>query len=76
MRDALLFAYMVTRVIPQEKKIPSHRVTRIAKVAKSYTHLELDPAISKEEENYTLDQIKNYLDSDTLDQARSDLIVG
>ena len=70
-RDAILFAYMVTRVGPQEKGIPPHRVTRIAQVAQSHPQLTLNfgPAISKEEQNYTVDQIKHYLNSDTLNEA-------
>ncbi len=70
-RDALLFAYMVTRVGPQAKGIPPRRVTRIAPVAKP--HLQLKPAfgLSKEEEIYTVDQIKNYLNSDVLQDAYS-----
>jgi predicted ATPase len=70
-RDALLFAYMVTRVGPQEKGIPPHRVTRIAQVAKPHPQLTLPLglAISKEEQNYTVDQIKHYLNSDTLNEA-------
>jgi len=70
-RDALLFAYMVTRVGPQEKGISPHRVTRIVQVAKPHPQLKFDfgPIISKEEQNYTVDQIKHYLDSDTLNEA-------
>jgi hypothetical protein len=32
--------------------------------------------ISKEEERYTIDQIKKYLDSDYLDEARDVLVEG
>lgn len=74
-RDALLFAYMVTRVSPVEKGIPPQRVTRIVPVIKTHTQLALDLGISPEDETYTLDQIKNYLNSDSLDQARH-LIAG
>ena len=80
-RDALLFAYMVTRVGPQAKGIPPHRVTRIAKVAKPHPQLNLplDLARSKEEQsyaveqNYTVEQIKHYLNSDTLNEAYENL---
>ena len=70
-RDALLFAYMVTRVGPQGKGISPHRVTRIVQVAKPHPQLKFDfgLAISKEEQNYTVDQIKHYLNSDTLNEA-------
>jgi predicted ATPase len=74
-RDALLFAYMVTRVGSYEKDIPSQRVTRVVQVVKPFAQLQLDLGISKEEEVYTVEQIKNYLDSDALDEAR-DLIAG
>ena len=71
-RDALLFAYMVIRVGPRNGEIPPQRVTRILKVAKPYAQLKFrEMEISKEEECYTLDQIKNYLNSDTLVEARS-----
>jgi hypothetical protein len=73
-RDVLLFAYMVTRVGPQEKDMPPHRVTHIVQVAKTQMQLKLEIGISKEEENYTLDQIKKYLNSDTLNEASSNLI--
>jgi hypothetical protein len=66
---------MVTRVSPAEKETPPQRVTRIVPVIKSHTQLSLDLGISPEEETYTLDQIKNYLNSDSLDQARH-LIAG
>ncbi len=75
-RDALLFAYMATRVGPQDNGIPPHRVTRIVKVAKPNMQLRLDLSISKEEENYTLEQIRNYLNSDVLDEARNILNAG
>jgi predicted ATPase len=70
-RDALLFAYMVTRVGPQAKGIPPYRVTRIAQVAKPHPQLKPDFGLSKEEEIYTVDQIKNYLNSDVLQDAYS-----
>ena len=69
-REALLFAYMVTRIVPHEKEIPPQRVTRIVQVIKPYTQLRFnDTTISKEEENYTIDQIKKYLDSDSLEET-------
>ncbi len=70
-RDALLFAYMVTRVGPQAKGIPPYRVTRISQVAKPHPQLKPDFGLSKEEEIYTVDQIKNYLNSDVLQDAYS-----
>ncbi len=70
-RDALLFAYMVTRVGPQGKGISPHRVTRIAQVAKPHPPFKPDFGLSKEEETYTVDQIKNYLNSDVLQDAYS-----
>jgi hypothetical protein len=57
---------MVTRVGLQEKGIPPHRVTRIVQVAKSHPQLKPDFCISKEEETYTMDQIKQYFNRDTI----------
>ena len=76
-REALLFAFMVTRVEPHGSGIPPQRVTRIVPVSKSNAQLTLLMAeISKEEESYTIDQIKKYLDSDYLDEARKDIVEG
>src|SRR5581483_2640888 len=66
-RDVLLFAYTATRVEPQAKAIPAQRVTRIVQVAKTYQQLNFNFGISEEEERYTVEQIKNYLNSDALD---------
>ena len=66
---------MVTRIRPSEKEIPPQRVTRIVPVIKPDAQLLLDLGVSKEEEAYTLAQIKNYLNSDSLNQARH-LIAG
>ena len=49
-RDALLFAYMVTRMSPPEKEIPPRRVTRVVPVIKSDAQLLTDLGVSKEEE--------------------------
>lgn len=66
-RKALLFAYMVTRVVPHSKETPPQRVTRIVQVVGPYTQLKLkDIDVSKEEESYTIDQIKKYLNSEQL----------
>lgn len=76
-RDALLFAYMVTRVEPHNREILPQRITRIVQVVKPNTQLKLQMFdISKEEERYTIDQIKKYLDSDYLDDARGVLVEG
>lgn len=76
-REALLFAYMVTRVEPHDREMPPQRITRIVQVVKPNTQLKLQfPGISKEEESYTLNQIKKYLDSDYLDEARDVLVEG
>jgi predicted ATPase len=73
-RDALLFAYMVTRIRPPEKGIPPQRVTRIVPVIKADARLLSDLGISQEEEVYTLDQIKDYLNSDSLEDALHDIV--
>ena len=73
-RDALLFAYVVTRMRPPEKEIPPQRVTRIVPVIKSDTQSLSDLAVSEEEKTYTLDQIKDYLNSDSLDAAVHNII--
>jgi len=68
-RDSLLFAYIVTRMRPPEEEIPPQRVTRIVPVIKYDTQSLSDLGVSKEEETYTLDQIKDYLNSDLLNDA-------
>lgn len=77
--DALLFAYTVTRVEPAERGIPPQRVTRMMPVAKAYQQLKLrfgEADLSKQEETYTIDQIKKYLNSEYLDEARHALVEG
>ncbi|NWJ98199.1 MAG: AAA family ATPase [Chloroflexi bacterium] len=64
---ALLFAYVTSRVDPK-KGLPAMRVTRIVPI-RSFRQLELE-GIGRAEENYTIDQIKQYLDSDTFNEAR------
>ena len=73
-RNALLFAYMVTRMRPPEKEIPPQRVTRIVPVIKSDAQLLSDLEVSEEEKTYTLDQIKDYLNSDSLNDAVHNII--
>ncbi len=70
-RDALLFAYMVTRVVPHEKETPPQRVTRIVQIAHhpSMQAALKDIDVSKEEESYTIDHIKRYLNSDSLEET-------
>jgi hypothetical protein len=75
-RDALLFAYVVTRVRPPEKEIPPQRVNRIVPVIRSDTQSLSELGISEEEETYTLDQIKDYLNSDLLNDAIHNIISG
>ncbi len=74
-RDALLFAYTVARVNPSTPETPFQRVTRIVPISKELLQLQFKEfVVSKEEETYTIEQIKRYLDSDQLDEARSTLI--
>ena len=54
---------------PPEEEIPPQRVTRIVPVIKYDTQSLSDLGVSKEEETYTLDQIKDYLNSDLLNDA-------
>jgi len=68
-RGALLFADMATRVEPQNKAIPPQRVTRIVQVTKPYEQLNFNFDISEEEKRYTVEQIRNYLNSDALNEA-------
>jgi predicted ATPase len=75
-RDALLFAYMVTLMRPPEKGIPPQRVTRIVPVIKPDAQLLSDLGVSQEEEAYTLDQIKDYLNSDALNDAVHNILPG
>jgi predicted ATPase len=78
-RDALLFAYTATRVEPSSRGISPQRVTRIVKVAKANEQLKLrleEPEVSKEEETYTIEQIKKYLNSEHLDEARNIFVEG
>ncbi|MEO8953170.1 MAG: AAA family ATPase [Ktedonobacteraceae bacterium] len=76
-RETLLFAYMVTRVGPRDSEIPPQRITRIVQVIKPNTQLGAQTVpISKEEETYTIEQIKKYLTSDYLDEARDVLVEG
>ncbi len=76
-REALLFAYMVTRVGPRDSEIPPQRITRIVQVVKPNAQLGAQTfVISKEEETYTIEQIKKYLNSDYLNEARDVLVEG
>jgi hypothetical protein len=68
-RDALLFAYMVTLMRPPEKEISPQYVTRIVPVIRPDAQALSDLGVSQEEEAYTLDQIKDYLNSDSLNDA-------
>jgi predicted ATPase len=75
-RDALLFAYMVTRIRPPEKEIPPQRVTCIVPVIKSDVRSLIELGVSKAENVYTLDQIKEYLNSDSLNDAVHHIVAG
>jgi len=70
--DALLFAFAETRVEPRQY---SMEITRMVPVITPNT--QLTPAtqadISKAEENYTIDQVKKFLNSDYLEQAEEEL---
>lgn len=70
--DSLLFALMLTRVEPRQHTI---QVTRMVPAITSNTELRLmvETDISKAEENYTIDQIQKYLDSNSLEKARDQL---
>lgn len=69
----LLFADIATRVEPQNKAIPPQRVTHIVQVTKPYEQLNFNFGLSEEEKSYTLEQVRNYLNSNALDEARSNL---
>ena len=75
-RDALLFAFMVTRIRPPKQAIPPQRVTCIVPVITSDTQSLTELGVSKEEKTYTLNEIKNYLNSDSLDAAVHNIISG
>jgi hypothetical protein len=65
---------MVTRIRPPKEGIPPQRVTRIVPVIKADAQVLSDLGISQEEEFYTLDQIKDYLNSDSLEDALQDIV--
>jgi predicted ATPase len=71
--DSLLLALMPTRV--QGKTAPSLRVTRMVPVITPNTlsQLKTDKNGDKAVETYTINQVKKYLDSDTLDEAYEQL---
>ncbi len=65
---SLLFAQMVTRVEPVSSDVPSSLVTLISPVATQIQALTDDDG-SVAMASYTLDQIKKYLNSDSLQEA-------
>jgi len=75
-RDALLFAYVVTLIRPPREEIPPQYITRIIPVIRPDTQALSDFGVSQEAEAYTLDQIKDYLNSDSLDDAVQHIVAG
>lgn len=75
-RDALLFAFMVTRIRPPEQAIPPMRVTCIVPVITSDTQSLAELGVSEQEKTYTLNEIKDYLNSDALNDAVHNIIPG
>ena len=71
--DSLLFTIMPTRI--QGKSAPAIQVTRMVPVATPSTPPGFETNIygDKAVEFYTIDMIRKYLDSDTLDEARNQL---
>lgn len=67
----VLFAHMVTRVVPNDGGQPQ-RVTRIVPVKPDPTQLSLLP-LSEAERSYTLSEVRAYLDSADLDESRRQL---
>ena len=71
--DSLLLTIIPTLV--QGKNAPSIRVTRMVPVITSNTQSspDVDPTRDKAVEAYTIDQVRKYLDGDTLEKARNQL---
>ncbi len=71
--DSLLLAIIPTRV--QGKNAPSIRVTRMVPVITSNTQSshDVDATRDRAVEAYTIDQVRKYLDGDTLEKARNQL---
>ena len=71
--DSLLLAIIPTRV--QGKNAPSIRVTRLVPVITSNTQFshDVDATRDRAVEAYTIDQVRKYLDGDTLEKARNQL---
>ena len=70
-RDALLLTLMSTHV--REKNEPAIRVTRMFPVLKSGAPLPTANGEGKAVAIYTIDTVREYLDSGVLDEARSEL---
>jgi hypothetical protein len=88
-RNALLFAYTVTRIEPAQQNIPPLRVTHIVQVKKAYEQLssqlkdhltqmqiDFEGKEANKEGAYTIEQIKRYLDSENLEEARKSFVKG
>lgn len=76
-RDSLLLAYTVMRVEPQSSGNPSLEVTHMTPVIPAKTRIQFD---GKDDENedkaveaYTIDEVKRYLNSESLEEARQEL---
>lgn len=74
-RNALLLAYPTTRITPKESGNPPQRITRIVPVYKLYQQIGM-MGFEKEENIYTIEQIKRYLDSESLKETRDSLLRG
>lgn len=75
-RDALLFAHMVTLIRPPAEEIPPQYITCIVPVIRADAQVLSDLGVSQKAEAYALDQIKDYLNSDSLDDALHNIIAG
>ena len=81
-RKALLFAYTATRIGPADQQTLPQRVTRMVPVARAYEQLKQLKMFSEEteqakrEDAYTIEQIKRYLNSENLEEARNTFIEG
>lgn len=73
-RNTLLFAYMATRIGPARQENPPQRVTRMVPVMRAYEQLRMD--FGDKENIFTIEQIRRFLNSENLDEARNELIKG
>ena len=66
--DSLLFAYIVTQIVPEQ---PTLDVTRMVPVIPEKNQLPFleEADINKAEASYTLDEVKKYLDNEAMHEA-------